>query len=159
LGTPKNTRPASAFHPKSVHDEPRGDAVAFDSLDALDWLRKQLEQDNPDPLPEMVKSFAERLMSAAADVVCGAGYGERSAERVNSRKGYLELAEVVLAAHSACGFSEHLSAAIGSKGRSSAMLTRLYAAIPAQATNLGPEAMARASGLSYDQLRPCSQDG
>jgi len=22
--------------------------VAFDSLDALDWLRKQLEQDNPD---------------------------------------------------------------------------------------------------------------
>jgi putative transposase len=62
--------------------------VAFDSLDALDWLRKQLEQDDPDLLREMVKSFAERLMSAEADAVCGAGYGERSAERVNSRNGY-----------------------------------------------------------------------
>ena len=62
--------------------------MAFDSLDALDWLRKQLEQDNPDLLREMVKSFAERLMSAEADAACGAGYGERSAERVNSRNGY-----------------------------------------------------------------------
>jgi putative transposase len=62
--------------------------VAFDSLDALDWLRKQLEQDNPDLVREMVKSFAERLMSAEADAMCGAGYGERSAERVNSRNGY-----------------------------------------------------------------------
>jgi len=32
------------------------------------------------------------------------------------------------------------------------MLTHLYAAILAQATNLGPVAMARASGLSYDQV-------
>jgi transposase-like protein len=57
-------------------------------LDALDWLRKQLEQDNPDLVREMVKAFADRLMSAEADAVCGAGYGERSAERVNSRNGY-----------------------------------------------------------------------
>jgi hypothetical protein len=28
------------------------------------------------------------LMSAEADAVCGAGYGERSRERVNSRNGY-----------------------------------------------------------------------
>ena len=62
--------------------------MALESLDALDWLRKQLEQDNPDLLREMVRSFAERLMSAEADAVCGAGYGERSAERVNSRNGY-----------------------------------------------------------------------
>ena len=33
-------------------------------------------------------SFAERLMSAEADAMCGAGYGERSPERVNSRNGY-----------------------------------------------------------------------
>jgi hypothetical protein len=32
------------------------------------------------------------------------------------------------------------------------MLTHLYAAILAQANNLGPVAMARASGLSYDQV-------
>jgi hypothetical protein len=34
-----------------------------------------------------VKTFADALMSAEADAVCGAGYGERSPERVNSRNG------------------------------------------------------------------------
>jgi putative transposase len=62
--------------------------VATDSLDALECLRKHLEQDDPDLLREMVVSFAERLMSAEADAMCGAGYGERSPERVNSRNGY-----------------------------------------------------------------------
>ena len=62
--------------------------MALESLDALEWLRKHLEQDDPDLLREMVKSFAEQLMSAEANAVCGAGYGERSAERVNSRNGY-----------------------------------------------------------------------
>jgi len=38
----------------------------------------------------MVKDFAEALMSADADAVCGAGYGERSPERVNRRNGYRE---------------------------------------------------------------------
>src|SRR5438105_8362139 len=38
----------------------------------------------------MVKDFAEALMSADADAVCGAGYGERSPERVNIRNGYRE---------------------------------------------------------------------
>ena len=59
-----------------------------DSLDALEWLRKRLEDDSPDPVREMAKAFAERLMSAEADALCGAGYGERSPERVNSRNGY-----------------------------------------------------------------------
>ena len=36
----------------------------------------------------MVATFAEALMSAEADAVCGAGYGERSQERVNTRNGY-----------------------------------------------------------------------
>jgi transposase-like protein len=36
----------------------------------------------------MVKQFAETLMGAEADTVCGAGYRERSSERVNSRNGY-----------------------------------------------------------------------
>jgi putative transposase len=38
----------------------------------------------------MVKEVAEALMSADADAVCGAGYGERSPERVNRRNGYRE---------------------------------------------------------------------
>jgi transposase-like protein len=36
----------------------------------------------------MVQTFAEALMSAEADALCGAPYGARSEERVNSRKGY-----------------------------------------------------------------------
>lgn len=36
----------------------------------------------------MVKTFAQALMSAEADAICGADYGQRSAERVNSRNGY-----------------------------------------------------------------------
>jgi putative transposase len=40
----------------------------------------------------MVKSFAEALMGAECDVICGAAYGERSPERVNRRNGYRERA-------------------------------------------------------------------
>ena len=59
-----------------------------DTFDALDWLRKHLEADGSDLVREMVGAFAERLMAAEADALCGAGYGERSADRVNSRNGY-----------------------------------------------------------------------
>src|SRR6059036_3371873 len=59
-------------------------------MDVSSWLRKQLEQTSPDLLRVMVKDFAEALMSADADAVCGAGYGERSPERVNRRNGYRE---------------------------------------------------------------------
>jgi putative transposase len=58
------------------------------SMDALTWLRKQLESDENDLLREMVRSFAEGLMSADADAVCGAGYGEVSPDRINRRNGY-----------------------------------------------------------------------
>ena len=64
----------------------------------------------------------------------------------------VELAEVLIAVDRACGFSEHLLHASGAKARSPTMLAHLYAAILAQATNLGPTAMARSSGLSYDQV-------
>ncbi|SCG77545.1 Transposase, Mutator family [Micromonospora inositola] len=33
------------------------------------------------------KTFAQALMSAEADAICGAAYGQRSDERVNSRNG------------------------------------------------------------------------
>ncbi len=62
--------------------------MAIDSLDALSWLRNHLEQDSPDLVRDMVKAFAETLTAAEADAICGAGYGERSPERVNSRNGY-----------------------------------------------------------------------
>ena len=60
------------------------------TMDVSGWLRKQLEEASPDLLRAMVKDFAEALMSADADAVCGAPYGERSPERVNRRNGYRE---------------------------------------------------------------------
>jgi putative transposase len=54
------------------------------------WLRKQLEEASPDLLRAMVKEMAEALMGAEAEALCGAGYGERSPERVNRRNGYRE---------------------------------------------------------------------
>jgi len=59
-------------------------------MDVSVWLRKQLEETSPDLLRAMVKDFAEALMSLDADAVCGAGYGERSPERLNRRNGYRE---------------------------------------------------------------------
>jgi putative transposase len=43
---------------------------------------------SPDMLREMIRQFAQRMMDAEVEQVCGAGYGEVSAERVNSRNGY-----------------------------------------------------------------------
>lgn len=59
------------------------------NMDALEWLRKHLEgEESSDLLRDMVRTFAERLMAAEVDVLCGAGFGEVSSERVNSRNGY-----------------------------------------------------------------------
>jgi len=62
--------------------------VAKNRIDALEDFRKQLEGADVDLLREMVKIFAEQLMGADADAMCGADYGERSPERVNRRNGY-----------------------------------------------------------------------
>ena len=56
--------------------------------DVSGWLDERLAGASPDLLRVMVKQFAETLMAAEADAVCGAGYRERRSERVNSRNGY-----------------------------------------------------------------------
>ena len=58
------------------------------SMDALVWLCKQLETGGNDLLREMVRSFAEGLMGAEADLVCGASYRVVSPDRTNRRNGY-----------------------------------------------------------------------
>src|SRR3954469_3907645 len=60
------------------------------SIDAIEWLRKQIEETAPDPLNAMLVQMVELLMSAEVDAVCGAGYGERSDQRGNQRNGYRE---------------------------------------------------------------------
>ena len=62
--------------------------TAGPSIDVSGWLEEQLAQASPDLLRAMVTSFAQALMGAEADAVCGAAYGERSEERTNTRNGY-----------------------------------------------------------------------
>src|SRR3954469_17724491 len=62
--------------------------TAPSSIDPTRFLHEQLAQASPDLLRQMLTTFINTLMSAEADAVCGAGYGERSAERTNSRNGY-----------------------------------------------------------------------
>ena len=61
------------------------------TMGAAELLRKYLESPaGSDLLGEMVKMAAELLMDADVDAICGAGYGERSEARVNSRNGHRE---------------------------------------------------------------------
>ncbi|MGH3392049.1 MAG: IS256 family transposase [Actinomadura sp.] len=60
------------------------------SVDPAGWFAEQIGVCEPDLLRSMVKTMAEALMSAEADALCGAGYGERSDGRVNRRNGYRE---------------------------------------------------------------------
>ena len=62
--------------------------TATTSIDLTGFLDEQLSQASPDLMRQMLKTFAEALMSAEADAVCGAPYGARSDDRVNSRNGY-----------------------------------------------------------------------
>jgi Transposase, Mutator family len=59
-------------------------------MDVSGRVRKQLEEASPDLLRAMVQDFAEALMGAEVEALCGAGYGERTPERVNRRNGYRE---------------------------------------------------------------------
>ena len=58
------------------------------SVDLARLAGDNLEQASPDLLRAMVKTFAEALMGAEADVICGAQYGQPSEDRVNYRNGY-----------------------------------------------------------------------
>src|SRR4029453_18197605 len=62
--------------------------TATPSIDLPGWMAEQLSQASPDLLRQMVQTFAEALMSADADAICGAGYGQRSPDRRNVRNGY-----------------------------------------------------------------------
>lgn len=79
---------ASSSGKSDKTDQKEDTVVNTNNMDALGWLRKHLDEDGNDLLREMVREFAERLMAAEVDGLCGAGYGEVSAERVNSRNGY-----------------------------------------------------------------------
>jgi putative transposase len=58
------------------------------SVDLARRAGENLETVSPDLLRAMVQAFAEALMGAEADAICGAPYGQVSDERVNHRNGY-----------------------------------------------------------------------
>src|SRR5829696_1441550 len=62
--------------------------TAIASIELPGWMAEQLSQASPELLRQMVQIFAEALMSADADAVCSAAYGQRSPDRRNTRNGY-----------------------------------------------------------------------
>ena len=58
------------------------------SMDLNAIVREHFEHAGPDVLRELLKRFAEALMSAEAQVLCNAEYGEVKPERTNRRIGY-----------------------------------------------------------------------
>lgn len=58
------------------------------SIDPARFLHEQLDQASPDLMRHLLSTFIDALLSAEADAVCGAGWGEVSAERTNRRNGY-----------------------------------------------------------------------
>jgi transposase-like protein len=62
--------------------------TANTSIDPSLFLHEQLAQASPDLMRELLGTFVNALLSAQADSVCGAEYGTRSPDRVNSRNGY-----------------------------------------------------------------------
>jgi len=74
--------------PTKVLDERISTMADSPSIDVTEFLGKHLDSASPDLLREMVATFAQALMGADADALCGAGYGERTEERTNSRNGY-----------------------------------------------------------------------
>ncbi len=57
-------------------------------IDPARLLEEQLAQASPDLLRELLGTFINTLLSAEADVVCGAEYGTTSPERTDRRNGY-----------------------------------------------------------------------
>ncbi len=61
---------------------------SINQFDPVRFLDEQLSQASPDLMRDLLTTFVNALLSAQADAVCGASFGERSPERVNSRNGY-----------------------------------------------------------------------
>jgi putative transposase len=62
--------------------------TASHPIDVEKLLADQLASASPDLLRNLLSTFIAALMSAEADALCGAGYGERSEQRSNRRNGY-----------------------------------------------------------------------
>lgn len=67
---------------------PSIDPALSSALPSSDVLKEKLSSASPDLLRELLGTFIDTLMSAEADALCGAPYGQPSPDRVNTRNGY-----------------------------------------------------------------------
>lgn len=59
------------------------------SIDVLEMLRKLCDDETTtEPVKLVLESAVNALMNSEANAICGAGLGERTAERLNHRNGY-----------------------------------------------------------------------
>lgn len=58
------------------------------SIDPADFLHEHLTQASPDLMRQMLATFINTLLSADADAVCGAAWGQVSDTRIAQRNGY-----------------------------------------------------------------------
>jgi putative transposase len=75
---------------RSAHYETKENEVAVGDIVPVPGVQFEdtLASASPDLLREMIKGFAQRMMDAEVESLCGTGYGEVSQDRVNSRNGY-----------------------------------------------------------------------
>jgi len=64
--------------------------VARDTMEPIAFIRKQLEEVEPDVLRELLHEVVDRVMAAEVDGLTGAAHGERTLARTNRRNGYRE---------------------------------------------------------------------
>jgi transposase-like protein len=62
--------------------------TTVDDIDLQQVPTDRLTTASSDVLRELLSTFIQALLGAEADAQCGAGYGLRSAERINCRNGY-----------------------------------------------------------------------
>jgi transposase-like protein len=76
------------FNDLQVNEE-KESLMADPTMPGLPAIRNQLVSE-PDLLRALVEQTVNQILSAEADALCGAPYGERSVERTNQRNGYRE---------------------------------------------------------------------
>ena len=64
--------------------------MARDTMEPIAFIRKQLEEVEPDVLRELLHEVVDRVMAAEVDGLTGAAHGERTLARTNRRNGYRE---------------------------------------------------------------------
>jgi putative transposase len=76
------------WRPLTVLQKATHAMTAPSSIDPAQFSHEHLASASPDLLRSMLTTFINTLMSAEADAICGAPYGQPSPERINVRNGY-----------------------------------------------------------------------